>query len=208
MTPDLSEWKKTQEDVLMYDTIIPNKQKFCADIKASSRGKAGDQINYEDAYEEIKISRSRTPYCLVTINPKPDVDLEELRSVCEDAFSEYFAWYIWSYEIRSAPDKGIHCHCVARILDRKNNTNFYRFKTKFSTIVGNPKHVDIRFLPDNQLEKSAQYVKKETVAKSKQASHEATIAWREENDIEEFYFLGDVPTCLVADDSSDEDSSV
>lgn len=172
--------------------------RFAAEAKSKAHTKASDQVAFEDAYSEIKISKGRTPFCLMTINPKPEITFAELEQTLINACDVYFVWYVYSFEIRSKPDQGLHCHVLAQIKEKKQNRNFSQIKDYFYPVMcGNKKHIDVRYVKSDELEKVFEYIQKTRVAKSKKSAVEATLSWREENGIDPYYSVGDLPTCLV-----------
>lgn len=188
------EWTKAHEAEL-YRIIKARVEAHQADRISEARSKANSQIDYEDAYHLIRATRTQQPHVLVTINPRPEVTLAELQDLVQSSCERYFDRYRYVFEIRKAPDQGIHCHIVAH-RKKHPDPNFNRFSHRFQTIVGNPKHVDIKFLPSNEVPKAISYIMKSEVSPSKQAAYDATIQWRTDNDVEEFYDSDDPLTCL------------
>lgn len=177
-------------------------RRFQGENKAKAHSKASNQVDFEEAYSQIKTSRARTPFAWITVNPKPSTSFEDLKEVCDEAFSKYFAWYAYAFEIRKAPDGGMHCHCLGQIYENRQNKNFSCIKDHFRNMIGNLKHVDIRYVSSDEIEKVWSYLNKTYQAGSKKPAYKATLDWREDNGIESIYIEGDLPTCLVPDPSN------
>jgi len=97
--------------------------------KCHRQGKARTFVDVEDEAAKIRFSRNRTPYWFVTINPKPEVDIELLHNTIVHVLSqEQISEPYWSYEIRDAPDQGLHAHLLFKcnVLD----DNFCKRKIK------------------------------------------------------------------------------
>jgi hypothetical protein len=166
----------------------------------STSAKAQDFTDFQSAVEHIMFAKSRQPHVLITINPRPGITYEDFSDKVQFICEKYFHWSIHSYEIRSAPDTGMHAHIVGLIKLQYQNSNFSRIKTNFvPTMCGNAQHVDIRYINDKDVQKSIKYIRKDTTAKSKAAGNLATIAWRKELNIPRQIILGDIPTCLSPD---------
>jgi len=78
---------------------------------------------------KLGLAEIETPYWFVTINPKPEVDIELLHNTIVHVLSqEQISEPYWSYEIRDAPDQGLHAHLLFKcnVLD----DNFCKRKIK------------------------------------------------------------------------------
>lgn len=179
-------------------TLTAKRVKLAASNYAFSiRNKAQSFVDFNDTVQELQYSKSRTPYCLITINPKPEVTLTQLQDAVNALIPNYFTWSIHTFEIRKAPDLGLHAHLLGYILPSKQTPNFSRIKNSLvPTLCGNTKHVDIKYVPQHELENTYSYITKTKVAKSKKAANDATITWRSSNDLPTTYTSGDTPTCL------------
>lgn len=155
-------------------------EKFWRDRNASVREKARTFVDAEEEASKIRFSRSRTPYWFVTINPKPEVSIELLHNQIVSVLSNpEITDVLWSYEIRSAPDQGLHAHLLFKC--EKLDDNFCKRKIKapfVPSICGTLKHVHIRWITEAELEATKAYIRKDTTTKSKKAGNAATIAWR------------------------------
>lgn len=172
-------------------------KRFQADNIQKAKSKASDQLDFEEAYSSIKTSRQRTPFVWITVNPKPNTSVEDLKLVCDSTFSTYLSWYVYAFEIRKAPDQGLHVHCLGQIYESRQNGNFSRIKNPFMSFCGNLKHIDIKYVDSGEIENVYSYLQKSKVAKSKKQGNDATKKWRTDNNIDPLYIEGDLPTCLV-----------
>lgn len=171
------------------------------DSAAATSKKAHAFVAFNDKVEEIQFSKSQTPYCLVTINPKPEITYDQFQEKVDSVIAKVFDWSIHAYEIRSVPDQGLHCHIIAKIKDKYLTSNFARVvKSPFVPVIcGTVKHIDIKYVSQKELSACKSYITKTKVAKSKKIANDATVAWRLANDIPLMITTGDIPTCLSPD---------
>lgn len=155
------------------------------DHEANVRHKARTLVDITDEAEKIRYSRKRTPYWFVTINPKPGVSLKELHDKIVDVLSNpYITDQLWSYEIRQAPDLGLHAHMFFRCGFLDDNFCKRKIKAPFvPDICGNLKAVHIRWIDIDEVKSVQAYIRKDTVSKSKSKANEATLQWREQRGI-------------------------
>lgn len=160
-------------------------KKFNADRNASIREKARTFVDIEDKATAIRFSRKRTPYWYVTINPKPGVGIETLHNSIVDVLSHnQISDPIWSYEIRKAPDEGLHAHLLFTCHELDDNFCKRKIKAPFiPNICQTLKHIHIKWVTQAELEAVKSYIRKTTTTKSKKASNTATIQWRQANQI-------------------------
>lgn len=157
---------------------------WVASRRIQNNSKAHDFVEVQEAITRIQYSKKRTPYWFVTVNPKPEVTLELLHNtIVHILLDESIVDPYWVYEIRKAPDEGLHAHVL---FTANVDQNFCDRKLKaplVPNICGTKKHVDVKWIQQSELEAVKSYMKKTTVSRSKKAARDATIAWREENSI-------------------------
>lgn len=155
------------------------------DHEANVRNKARTLVDVTDEAEKIRYSRKRTPYWFLTINPKPGISLEELHNKIVQVLSNpYITDQLWSYEIRSPPDIGLHAHVFFRCVHIDDNFCKRKIKAPFvPDICGNLKAVHIRWIDIDEVKSVQAYIRKDTVSKNKTQAHTATIQWREQQGI-------------------------
>lgn len=159
-------------------------KRFNSDRKVTLMQKAVDFVDVQDNITLINWKRKRTPWWFVTINPKPEVSVERLHNALVQVLgNSNISELLWCYEIRKAPDQGIHAHVLFKCLVTDNNFANRKIKQPLLDLVGNTKHICIKWVEDAELPKVRDYIKKNTVAKSKKQAHEATLAWRLKNEI-------------------------
>jgi len=158
---------------------------FWSDRNASVREKARTFVDTSDEAEKIRFSRKRTPYWFVTINPKPDIELELLHNTIVHTLSqEQIKDPLWTYEIRNAPAEGLHAHLLFTCDTLDDNFCKRKIKAPFvPTICGTLKHVHIRWISESELEAVKSYIRKGYTSKSKTKSNDATIKWRQQEGI-------------------------
>lgn len=155
------------------------------DHQANVRNKARTLVDVTDEAEKIRYSRKRTQYWFVTINPKPGVSLKELHNKIVEVLSNpSITDQLWSYEIRQAPDIGLHAHIYFRCAMLDDNFCKRKVKSPFvPDICGNLKAVHIRWIDIDEVPAVHAYIRKDSVTKSKKKPNEATIQWREQQGI-------------------------
>lgn len=178
-----------------------NIEQYTRDRQISARSKARNFVDFTDEVVALQTAASMTEYVFITINPKPEITYEEFSPKIETLVQKCFDWSMHVFEIRQAPDQGLHCHLVARIKPKYHNSNFARtVKNPFvPAICGNPKAIKIDYLPKSELPKVKSYITKAKVSKSKKAANDATLAWRLDNQVPLCITYGDIPTCLSPD---------
>lgn len=181
----------------LHDIVAKRVAVLKADADFNTRLNASNYVDFQDEVTKIQGEKNNTGYAFLTISPKPDTTLSELQLAIDKLLSKYYSWAIYTFELRSAPDVGLHCHLLGRILPSKVNTNYSRWRQIFvPNLCGTVKHARCDFISQQDLEKTMSYVLKTKVAKSKQASHEATQRWRAAKQIPSHAIYGDIPTCL------------
>lgn len=178
-----SDWLTAHESEIQ-EIINRQFKAFTGHRKVSNNSKAHDFVETQEAITRIQYSRKRTPYWYVTINPKPDVGIELFHNTIVHVLSDpLISDPYWVYEIREAPDQGLHAHilftCEAdqNFCDRKLKAPFV------PNICATKKHVHVKWITQTELDAVRQYMTKTTVARSKKAANDATIAWRDANGI-------------------------
>lgn len=122
---------------------------------------------------------SKPPYCFLTVNPRREVSLAELQKKVKKLLNKKTTKeYFLVYEIRKAPDEGLHVHILLRYTSRPSD---FRRNTKntFKDICdsNNTHCLNFKFIQENLLKDKVDYMlgdKKD----SKKTAVEATIAWR------------------------------
>lgn len=157
------------EGILPY---IPNDSKMQETI-----AKARDRV----------LSKPRNIF--LTINPKPGHDEFKEFSELIDKFTKKktIVSATWVYEIRKAPDKGLHCHMLLkynnRPFDFKTSTKKYFSKCCDSK---NPQCLNFRYVEEDDCHEKIEYMQG-SKTKSKLPLVEATKKWRKDNNIQELY---------------------
>lgn len=168
--------------------------------------KAQDFVKTQEYIEQIQFTRHHTLYYLVTFNAKPGVTIQQLQDhVISIMDTDKIEWAHVVYEVTSNTQRAPHAHVLLKRNPCVNKANFpYRvLRRNFKSVVNSPKAIDIKCMEEDELEKAYSYITKARVDPSKQASHNLTLAWREENEIEPLYTLGESPL-LVCDSDSEE----
>lgn len=137
------------------------------DIKALRKAKFDimykyykDQIN-QGEYPEMEkyLNRAEKPFIFLTVNPKPSVNLLELKKAVEKCHTKkWIAEFAYAYEQRGIiPGEypGIHVHSIIKYREKKLSEIKREIQNTFKNLIGNAKHCDIKvlitkFLPDKE----------------------------------------------------------
>lgn len=134
----------------------------------------------------------------ITINPRPDVSLEEfIKSMNKFKSKVWIEDYIYVYEQRGTTEqesgKGFHAHILLWKPDNKKSHEVIReTKNTFKNIcsIDNPSILNIKNCKDEDIEKRKNYMlghKNTEIDPSKQVKQEIDLIWRERNNIENYY---------------------
>lgn len=139
-----------------------------------------------EAARERVISKPRN--VLLTVNPKPGITFQQLHtSVLKFTKKKIIVNAEWVYEIRKAPDQGLHCHILLEYSGRP--ADFKRSSKKlFSDICqsSNPAILNVRWVEDEDLQSKKDYLSGIKQDK-KLPAVELTYAWRKKNNIQNLY---------------------
>lgn len=131
-------------------------------------------------------------WALITVNPKPEVTIENLKQSVEKFVNRTFAEVaIWAFEQRGeevANIHGIHSHIFVRRKADVAPARIKAFATKdFGNLVGNEKHIDIKYFTDADSINGINYVK--GVKKSEEKVQKVTMdkLWRQTVGLEDYY---------------------
>ena len=134
----------------------------------------------------------------ITINPRPDVLLEEFMKAMNKFKSKvWIEDYIYVYEQRGITEeesgKGFHAHFLLWKPDNKKSHEVVReTKNTFKNIcsIDNPSILNIKNCKDEDIEKRKNYMlghKNADIDPSKQVKQEIDLIWRNRNNIENCY---------------------
>lgn len=134
----------------------------------------------------------------ITINPRPDVSLEDFMKTMNKFKSKvWIEDYIYVYEQRGTTEqdsgKGFHSHVLLWKPDNKKSHEVIReTKNTFKNIcsIDNPSILNIKNCKDEDIEKRKNYMlghKNTEIDPSKQVKQEIDLIWRERNNIENYY---------------------
>lgn len=169
------------------DIIKKHIAEYAKSVKIQNYQKASNYVEVQNDIAEIQWRRNRTNNWFVTINPKPEYQsLAKFRPLV-DEFAKKFRAVCWTYEIRSdAKPYGLHCHMMLyQPMNRQTKntvTNIKRFWTRRG-VCGNAKHIDIKYVDNDQVQNTYDYMKKTNAPKSKKKANDLTILWRKKNKV-------------------------
>lgn len=151
---------------------------------------------------------SKPPYLLLTINPRPDVSLAELKRVVEKIVSKRsITHYAYVYEVRSG-NTGLHCHMLLKYTDKP-----YSFKrglkntAKHVCSVNNPEIFNMKYIPEDIVPDKLNYFlgnKKD----SKKAGVVDTVAYRKTHNLEAMYESSPPLPCRATQTISDDSPQI
>lgn len=172
--------------------LTQNIKRLAADKQIQISTKADDFVKFQDCVNEIQYIKKQTPFWFVTINPKEGTDFDEFHTIVSEILSDpKILEAYWTYEVR-AENKGMHCHILFHL--SKFDKNFASRKIRKKLIpnfCGNTKHVYIKWINQSDIQKTINYINKDYQSKKKKKSHEATLKWRTDHDIEDYYHTGE-----------------
>lgn len=130
---------------------------------------------------------TKPPFCMITVNPRPDTTLEQLQKKVEKFVSRKMILdYLYAYEVRNAAG-GLHCHIIVRYqskpFDLKRGA-----KSTFKSICdsNNPEILNFRWVEETDLSSKVQYIQGRKQDK-KMKGVKATEIFRQENNLESIY---------------------
>lgn len=130
---------------------------------------------------------TKPPFCMVTVNPRPGVTLEELqKKVAKYLTKKMITDYLYAYEVRNA-EGGLHCHIIvkyqAKPYDFKRGT-----KNTFKTICdsNNSEILNFRWVEEVDLPSKVMYLQGHKQDK-KMKGVEETKLYREKNNLQPLY---------------------
>lgn len=184
---------------------------LAVDTKLKTSTKANDYVEFQEKVEEIMYQKKQTPYWFVTINPKPEVDFNTLHELCSEIFnSPKILEAVWTYELRGK-NSGLHCHAIFHLEKIDKNFASRNLRKKLvPNICGTTKHVHIKWITKNDIEKTLGYINKslnknnkKKCSISKMSSATATAEWRREKKIKPYYRAGEEHLLVCSDPGGD-----
>lgn len=151
----------------------------------------------EKAHDAVS---SKPPYMMLTINIRPNETMDKLRKSVEKFVNrKIVAKYFYVYEIRKAPDRGLHCHMLVQY-----NCKPYEFKrcakSTFKKVCdsNNPSVLNFKFVQEDLLPSKIGYLLGDKQDKKKPGV-KATIEYRKLNNLEDYYESNPQFPCRVAE---------
>ena len=137
-------------------------------------------------------TRKKPRNILLTINPRPDVSLDELKKVVNKFLSKKsITHYIYCYEVRKETEEnvfqGLHVHILFTYTSRVNDIkNSAKRITKKICDSENPSILNIKFIQDELIPEKIKYLRGEKKT-SKKAGVLATKKYRKICDLKDLY---------------------
>lgn len=139
-----------------------------------------------------KKEKEKSNYVFITINPSPDSSLEKFVStVHKSVTKKWVTYYLYSFEQRGTLDNdyctGHHCHMLLYREGKRPSEIAREFRNTFKSFIGNPQHVNIKYISDKDVEKVTNYIKGIKKDEDKQEKIEADIAFRKLMGLQPYY---------------------
>lgn len=189
-------WNQSYQDLLeerhnMYDRSVDRQARRINDVAVR--------------LEEIQLLNKHSEYLFVTLNPKPETPFEDFeRHVNRVATNPKIRWSIWCFELTKNGNP--HAHILLQRLD-PHDKNFVNrvIRQDQPSFYGNRKHIFIKGVPEHELNKVLDYLRKSRDVRSKSQANQLTLAWREEMQLSDIQTHGESP--LLVSDSEEESES-
>lgn len=140
--------------------------------------------------QRIELEKRREIFW-ITINPKPDVTFEQLRSTIRGRLMPRIIMKgaLYVFEQRSEDPEnphGFHCHIL---VDKKMSPKqmYDRVRSTVASIIGTSKALDVRAYPYTYRTEKLEYLKGSKWDDEKSAAVNATRTWRQNNGIPDMY---------------------
>lgn len=139
-----------------------------------------------------KEKAEKHPYALITINPRPDSDLQEFVELVHKSIKKkWITEYIYTFEQRGTKEDkygtGHHCHMLLYREGKRPSELSREFHNTFKHLIGNAKHIDIRYVSEKDADNCRAYINGDKKDEKKKAKCEADDLWRTENALEKVY---------------------
>ncbi len=131
---------------------------------------------------------NKPPYMLLTINPKPNITLPELKKVVEKVIKKKtITEYAYCYEVRKDDNTGLHAHILLKYEDKPYNfRRGVKNTCKHICDTDNPNILNFKFVEEKNLQQKIDYIK--GIKKdSKKPGVKASIKYRIDNNLLPLY---------------------
>lgn len=171
--------------------IRSHMRRHARNAKQAINRRAADYVHVQRRIGELQWQRDKTEFWFITVNPCVGFqNLKKFRPLVEE-FTRKFTSCIYTFEIRNGTKhNGLHAHILAYIPWARQNYNTLNKLKKFWTyrkVCGNDKAVDIKYIVEDDVQDTIDYMKKTRVSKSKLKSNKITLKWREKNKLRRIY---------------------
>lgn len=172
--------------------IVANQiKKLNQSENTTALSKASSYVKFQDQVCTINQSRKRTPNWFVTVNPRGDVCFKDFHeTVCKVLNNPEIEDPFWCYEIRDSdsPNRGLHAHILFHCETKNRNFAYRKIKIPFlDKMCGNTKHIDIKYVPESEIENVKSYIRKDKISRTKKKANDETIQWRIQNNLKPIY---------------------
>jgi len=157
---------------------------FCEEGKTPNKLTPELQIMMDNQANTLM---TKPPYMLLTINPRPDVSLAQLKKVVEKIVSKKtITHYAYVYEVRKK-DSGLHCHMLLKYTDKPYSFQRGLKNTAKHICTVNHKEIfNMKYIEEDHVPEKISYFlgnKKD----SKKAGVIDTVAYRKAQNLETMY---------------------
>ncbi len=144
----------------------------------------------------------KTPYVLITVNPKADIDFSLLKLQVEKASKKkWIKAFRYAFEQRAScdPYSGIHCHIIIDRGKKRPSGLKTEFQNTFKNVcdVFNPHCLNFKWFPAEALLDKMKYLEG-SKCKKKEATVAADKLWRKSLNLSPYYESASPLTCRDA----------
>lgn len=159
---------------------------FMTEGKTPFNGTENEEV-HRLMLEQYKTNSTKSPYWLITINPKPGTELEDLDKVVAKILrKKTIQSFAFVYEIRKKEDDiytGLHCHIlVYQTLPSHDFKRGVQNTCKHICQSKNPNILNFKNVPEDAVQQKIEYLLGNKTDK-KELGVALTMEWREANEI-------------------------
>lgn len=145
--------------------------------------------------ERASPAKQKVSHVWVTINPKPDAELTDFIHVVEKIVTKsWIEGYVYTYEQRGTDmdtlGTGFHAHLLFPKGDKPPSHISRELQNTCKHIVGNPKHVHIVYITDDDVLQKIRYMQGHKTADDKALKVTMDKVWRNEHGFDDIYYEG------------------
>ncbi|UYD39157.1 MAG: replication associated protein [Wigfec virus K19_615] len=166
-----------------------------SELITKARSRATSEFIHKELMGVSRVStdgRRKSEYLWLTVNPRPDVDLSRFLILSHEAMKlSVFDSGQYVFEQRGVSEgsyPGFHLHALMK---RSKSPSIVEkeLKRKFDSVVGNPLHIRISWVNEDQLDKIRKYMSGDKKDKDKEPKALNDKNFRKDNNLMSLYTL-------------------